>query len=118
MELTKEFTKDGIVLSGGETQKIALARVMCKNFGLLLLDEPSSALDPIAEHRITELLLDTANTTTTIIVAHRLSTIRNADKILLIDHGQVIESGTHNELMDLHGKYYQMFTKQAENYIN
>lgn len=118
IELTREFSNDGLVLSGGEMQKVALARVMCKNFGLLLLDEPSSALDPIAEHKMAELILDAANKTTTIIVAHRLSTIRNADKIMLIDGGKISESGTHDELMALHGKYYEMFTKQAENYIN
>lgn len=116
-ELTREFTESGIVLSGGEAQKIALARVMSGDFGLIILDEPSSALDPIAEHKMSELILGAANRTTTIMIAHRLSTIRNADKIVLVDQGTVKELGTHDELMALKGKYHEMFTKQAENYL-
>ena len=116
-ELTREFDQQGIILSGGEIQKVALARIMYGNFGLLLLDEPSSALDPIAEYKMSELILSAANKTTTIMVAHRLSTTRNADRIVLIDNGVIKEAGTHDELMLLHGKYYEMFTKQAENYI-
>lgn len=117
VELTREFEENGIMLSGGETQKIALARIMAGDFGLLLLNEPSSALDPIAEYKMNELILSAANKTTTIMVAHRLSTTRNADSIVLIDHGEIKESGTHDELMALRGKYYEMFTKQAENYV-
>lgn len=117
VELTREFEEQGIILSGGETQKIALARIMTGDFGLLLLDEPSSALDPIAEYKMNELILGVANKTTTIMVAHRLSTTRNADRIVLIDNGEIKESGTHDELMALCGKYYEMFTKQAENYV-
>lgn len=115
-ELTREFSDSGIILSGGEAQKIALARVFAHNFGLLLLDEPSSALDPIAEYKMTETILGVANKATTIIVAHRLSMIRNVNKIVVMDNGSVIEVGSHEELMLSKGKYYEMFTKQAENY--
>ncbi len=116
-ELTREFHDDGIMLSGGEAQKIALARVMSKEFGLLLLDEPSSALDPIAEYKMNQVILSAANKATTIIVAHRLSTIRDVDRIAVLEHGAIKECGTHEELMARHGTYYEMFTKQAENYV-
>lgn len=116
-ELTKEFDAEGIMLSGGEIQKIALARIMSGKFGLLILDEPSSALDPISEYKMNELILGEANKTTTIMIAHRLSTVRNADKIVLVENGTIQEYGTHNELIELKGRYYEMFTKQAENYL-
>lgn len=115
-ELTKEFHEDGIMLSGGEMQKVAIARLLGSEFGLLLFDEPSSALDPLAEYEMAKLILHSSNLATTIIVAHRLSTIRNADRIVLVDKGKIAEMGTHDELMLLKGKYYEMFTKQAENY--
>jgi len=116
--LTKEFDENGIMLSGGEMQKIGISRLFTGEFGLLLLDEPSSALDPIAEYEMTKLILDSSNLSTTIIVAHRLSTIRNADRIVLVENGSIRETGTHDELMNQRGKYFEMFTKQAENYIN
>ena len=114
--ITKEFDENGIILSGGEAQRIALARLMTRNWGVLLLDEPSSALDPIAEYRMNQLLLNAANKATTIMVAHRLSTIRNVDKIVVMDQGRILEIGTHVELMSKKGKYCEMFSKQAENY--
>lgn len=117
-ELTKEFDKSGIMLSGGEIQKIGIARLLSGDFGLLIFDEPSSALDPLAEHEMSELILSSSNYATTIIIAHRLSTIRNVDKIILISNGTVSEVGTHDELMVAKGKYFEMFSKQAENYIN
>jgi ATP-binding cassette subfamily B protein len=116
-EVTREFDPKGIVLSGGEAQKLAVARILTGDFGLLVLDEPSSALDPIAEYKLMKTILGKANTTTTIIVAHRLSTIRNADRIYVISNGEVAEAGTHDELMALGGKYAEMFTLQAENYV-
>ena len=116
-ELTREFHENGIMLSGGEAQKVALARVMSRDFGLLLLDEPSSALDPIAEYKMSQAILSAANKSTTIIVAHRLSTIRDADRIVVLDRGTICEIGSHEELMALNGKYCEMFTKQAENYV-
>jgi len=115
-ELTREFDENGIMLSGGEVQKIGIARLLTGEFGLLLLDEPSSALDPIAEYEMTKLILDSSNRSTTIMVAHRLSTVRDADRIILVDGGTIREVGTHDELMSKKGKYFEMFTKQAENY--
>lgn len=116
-ELTREFYEDGILLSGGEMQKIGLARVMSGDFSLLLLDEPSSALDPLSEYKVCQAILSAANQTTTIIVAHRLSTIRDVDRIIVLDSGRICECGTHDELMSRNGKYREMFTKQAENYV-
>lgn len=115
--MTREFSEDGIMVSGGEIQKIALARIMTQDFGLLLLDEPSSALDPISEDRLAKILLGEANKTTTILISHRLSTVRDADRILLIREGKIAEAGTHAELMALKGDYYAMFTTQAEHYV-
>jgi len=115
-EVTKEFSNDGIMLSSGEIQKIALGRILIKNFGLLLLDEPSSALDPIAEYDLMKLIYDRSNASTSIIIAHRLSTVRNADRIYVMDAGAIIEAGNHDELMVLNGKYHEMFSKQSENY--
>ncbi|MCD7752370.1 MAG: ABC transporter ATP-binding protein/permease [Lachnospiraceae bacterium] len=116
-QLTREFHEDGVLLSGGEAQRVGLARVMSGEFGLLLLDEPSSALDPIAEAKMSEAILSAANQTTTIMIAHRLSTIRDADRIVVFDRGRICECGSHGELMSLHGKYWEMFTRQAENYV-
>ena len=117
-DLTREFDDNGIMLSGGETQKIGIARLLAGDFGLLIFDEPSAALDPIAEYEMSELILASSNKATTIVIAHRLSTIRYADKIVLIDNGTIKEVGKHDELMKIKGKYYEMFTKQAENYID
>jgi ATP-binding cassette subfamily B protein len=116
VEVTKEFDENGIMLSGGEVQKIGLARLMTGNFGLLLLDEPSSALDPLAEYEMNKIILSHSNLSTTVMVAHRLSTIRDADRIILIEEGNIKEIGTHDELMKMNGRYCEMFTKQAENY--
>ena len=116
-EITREFDESGVMLSGGQVQKLGLARLLHGSFGLLLLDEPSSALDPLAEYEITKLIFEQSRTTT-IMVAHRLSTIRNADRIYLLDNGGIAECGQHDELMAYGGKYADMFNKQAENYVS
>lgn len=116
--ISREFTEDGIALSGGEAQKLMLARLFTKSFGMLILDEPSSALDPLAEVKLMKNILDISNTATTIMIAHRLSTVRDFDCIYHIENGEIIESGTHDELMYNKGKYYEMFVKQGENYQN
>ena len=114
--VSREFAEDGVVLSGGEAQRLALARLFLKDFGLLLLDEPSSALDPLAEAKLMELLMARTDGVTTIMVAHRLSTVRDFDVIHYVENGTIVESGTHAELMARNGKYAAMFTRQAEKY--
>lgn len=117
-ELTREFNQDGLVFSNGERQKIGIARIMSDDFGLLILDEPSSSLDPIAEHNLTNVLYNQANKTTTILIAHRLSMVRNADYIYVMRNGRICEKGTHETLMEKKAFYYDMFIKQSENYTN
>ncbi|WP_077620867.1 ABC transporter ATP-binding protein [Bacillus sinesaloumensis] len=102
----------GVKLSGGQKQRIAIARVFLKNPPLLIWDEATSALDLESEHLIQESLEELAKNRTTFIVAHRLSTITHADKIVLIEHGEIVEVGTHAELMSKKGNYYNLFQVQ------
>ena len=114
--ISREFEENGIVLSGGEAQRLAIARLFTGDFGLLLLDEPSSALDPFAEANLMKNILDISNASTTIMVAHRLSTVRDFDMIYYMENGKIAESGTHDALMALQGKYCEMFKTQGEKY--
>lgn len=115
-ELTTEFDKDGIDLSGGENQKLAIARAFYKDAGMVILDEPSSSLDPIAEYQLNEAMLKTADHKTVIFISHRLSTTRNADRIIMLEHGRIIEEGSHNKLLNMDKKYAQMWRAQAGQY--
>ncbi|MBQ6875581.1 MAG: ABC transporter ATP-binding protein [Lachnospiraceae bacterium] len=115
-QLTTEFCKDGVNLSGGESQKIAIARVFAKNFELVIMDEPSSALDPIAEYELNQSILNNAKDKTVIFISHRLSTTRMADRIYMFNQGRIIEAGSHDELMALDGKYAEMYRIQAKKY--
>ncbi len=116
--LTKEFVEQGIDLSGGERQKLALARGFYKDANLILLDEPSSALDPISEYNLNQFIFETVEDKTVIFISHRLSTTKRADKIFMLEYGKVIEEGTHDELMKLDGKYAVMWKAQAQKYQN
>jgi ATP-binding cassette, subfamily B, putative efflux pump len=102
----------GVKLSGGQKQRVAIARVFLKNPPILILDEATSALDLESEHAIQESLEELAKDRTTFIVAHRLSTITHANRIVLIEHGQIVEVGTHEELMAKQGNYYKLFQVQ------
>lgn len=114
--ITKEFDDNGIILSKGQEQKLAISRIFPATLSLLILDEPTSALDPIAEDEIQRIILEQIKDQTVIFIAHRLSTVRNADRIYLINEGQIVEEGTHKFLMQQGGMYYNMFTVQAERY--
>lgn len=114
----KEFDLDGAVFSVGETQKLAIARAIAKNTEIVILDEPSSALDPIAENKIFESIFENFRDKTVIYILHRLSSAILADKIYLLEEGRIIEQGTHSELIAMNGKYADMFRKQAEKYVN
>ena len=115
-QLTREFEDDGVILSGGEAQKIAIARAFYQDADLIILDEPSSALDPNAEYELNRALYEYAEDKTVIFISHRLSTTRHADRIYMFDSGCLIEVGSHDELMAQNGKYAYMFNLQAENY--
>ncbi|MDQ0159833.1 ABC transporter ATP-binding protein [Alkalibacillus salilacus] len=102
----------GVKLSGGQKQRVAIARVFLKNPPLLILDEATSALDLESEHLIQEAMATLSDSRTTFVVAHRLSTITHADRIILMNDGEIKEEGTHEELMQQRGLYYNLFTVQ------
>ncbi len=114
--LSREFDDNGVILSGGEQQKVAIARAFYDSHEVLIFDEPSSALDPLAEYELSERIRELSNNKTVIMISHRLSTITLFDEIYMINDGMIIEKGSHNELMGRKGKYYEMFVKQASNY--
>ena len=115
-QLTREFHENGAVFSGGEAQKVAIARVFAGNPQVLILDEPSSALDPLSEYHVNHSMLEAAADKTVIFISHRLSTTKAADTIFMMEHGRIIERGSHDELMALNGKYAEMFRLQSKNY--
>ncbi|MDE6713395.1 MAG: ATP-binding cassette domain-containing protein, partial [Lachnospiraceae bacterium] len=115
-ELTKEFSDNGTMLSGGESQKVAIARMFMRDMPIAILDEPSSALDPIAEYRLNKSMLENAENQAVILISHRLSTTKDADRIILLENGSIAESGTHSELISGDGLYAKMWNVQAEKY--
>lgn len=117
-ELLREFDDEGVMLSGGEAQKIAVARAFYKKCPYVILDEPSANLDPIAEYNLNRAMLEAAEDKTVIFISHRLSTTVNADKIYVMEQGRIIESGSHKELMSKNGTYAEMFNLQAEKYVD
>lgn len=114
--VSKVLDKDGIEFSGGEGQKLALARAIYKNSPILVLDEPTSALDPIAEYELFSRLNDISKNKLTLYISHRLSSTKFCDKIVVLSDGEIAEIGSHNELMDRGGLYCELFTSQAKYY--
>lgn len=115
--LMRIFEPNGIELSGGQWQKLAIARAFYSSSDILILDEPTSALDPMAEQEIYNEFERLNKGKTSIFVSHRLSSATVASKIVVLEYGKVIEEGTHKELMALGGRYYELFTTQAKRYI-
>ena len=116
--LLREFDENGLMLSGGEQQKIAIARAFYKECPYVILDEPSANLDPVSEYELNHAMMTGATDKTVIFISHRLSTTRHADRIFMMEKGKIIESGSHEDLMNLNGKYAEMFNLQAEKYMN
>lgn len=115
-QVTTEFDKDGINFSGGESQKIAISRAFYKDADILIMDEPSSALDPIAEYELNKAMESAAKGKTVFYISHRLSTTRDADRIILLENGCIAEEGTHESLLEMNGKYAEMWRVQAGRY--
>ena len=115
--LTREFDDEGAVLSGGEFQKIVVARAFARNCPVKVFDEPSSALDPIAEYKLFDNILKACQENTLLFISHRLSSVQNADYVFLLEKGMVLEEGSHKQLMKKKGAYADMYNKQAENYL-
>lgn len=115
--VTKEFSKDGAIFSGGESQKIAVARALAKEAPMKIFDEPSSALDPIAENKLFNNILEEGFNHTMLIISHRLSMVKKCDKVFMLENGKLVEEGTHEELLEQDGKYAYLYKKQAMNYL-
>lgn len=116
--LVKRINPDGVDLSGGQKQKIQLAKALYKNGPILILDEPTAALDPIAESEIYQKYEELSKNKTSIFISHRLSSTRFCDRIIFIEDGRILEEGTHRDLMAHKGKYYEMFETQSYYYKN
>ena len=115
-EYTREFSESGVVFSGGERQKVALSRLLYTARRCIVLDEPSAALDPKSEHELNRYILHQTKQQTIVIISHRLSTTRIADRIIYIENGRILEDGSHDNLMAMNGKYAKMYERQAKMY--
>jgi len=107
----------GVKLSGGQRQRITLARAILKNSSILLLDEATSALDSVTENHIQESLAYLMRNKTVMVIAHRLSTLSNLDRILVFQEGKIVEEGSHNQLLQLNGHYAKMWFMQAGGFL-
>ena len=115
--LMRVFEPNGTELSIGQWQKLAIARAFYSRSDILILDEPTASLDPIAEQEIFNQFDELRHDKTTIFVSHRLSSATIASKIIVLEYGELVEEGTHKELMEKRGKYYELFNTQARRYF-
>ncbi len=116
-QMTREFDEDGIVLSGGENQKLSVARAFLSDAPIKVYDEPSSALDPVAEYELFKSLMADSEGHTLVLISHRLSSVKNVDRIFVFEKGRLIESGPHKQLMKDEKRYAKMYRMQARNYL-
>lgn len=114
--LVRDVNEDAVELSGGETQRLLLARALYKKAPMVILDEPTAALDPIAEHQMYQKYHKMTQERTSVYISHRLSSTRFCDRILYLENGAIAEAGSHAELLALHGKYYDLFSVQSQYY--
>lgn len=115
--MTKEFDEDGIELSGGQLQKIALARAFAREADIVVLDEPTSALDPMSEYEICKNMLELSAQRTCIVISHRLAITKDVDWILFLEKGRIVEKGSHQELLRENGRYAQMWKIQTKDIL-
>lgn len=116
--VTREFDNEGAMFSGGEAQKISIARIFAGNQEIIIMDEPTSALDPIAEQEMYRNMFEACEGKTVIFISHRLSSATMADRVYMFENGEIIEQGTHNELLAMNGKFADMWHKQADTYAD
>ncbi len=114
--LVRDVNEDAVELSGGETQRLILARALYKKAPMVILDEPTAALDPIAEHQMYQKYHKMTQERSSVYISHRLSSTRFCDRILYLENGAIAEAGSHAELLALHGKYYDLFSVQSQYY--
>lgn len=117
-QYTKEFYDDGVIFSGGEEQKLAISKIFATNAEVIILDEPSSALDPISEYNIFNKIMEQLKDKTIVFISHRLYSTTLADKIIVLDDGKICECGSHKSLMEDDGRYAELFRMQSEKYLD
>lgn len=116
IQMTKELEQDGVLLSGGELQKLMIARCLCTDRPILILDEPTSSLDAVAESQIYQNYYELTKEKTSIFISHRLSSTKFCDRIIHLQNGKIIEEGTHAQLLVKNGAYTKMYETQASYY--
>ena len=115
--LSKDIdSKNAVNLSGGQWQRLGIARAFFRSPNVLILDEPTASVDAVSEYEIFKNIITKQENKTTVIISHRFSTVRKAERIIVLDHGKIVESGTHDELIAKNGIYKEMFELQAEGY--
>lgn len=116
-EISREFSNKGTLFSGGEEQRIAIARIFSQDKKIYIFDEPLSNIDPLAESEIFDLLMEKCSDKTLILISHHLSNLYKMDTIYFLENGKIKESGSHEQLMAKKGEYYNMYMRQSERYL-